>query len=324
MIQDRRDGRHEPTVDEADLIRARRQGAGATGSGATGATGATGSSGATGPTGGTGATGTTGSTGATGPVGVLAGNVIGPPGANTFILATGAANPGTYPFEFGGTTEYAIDYGVTFGGIFTETLGDGVSFMISRGAPAPAGASGMSWFIRGSNGGAGSGGAGGVGGGLAIQGALGGTGAATFNGGMGGAVQITGGGGGAPGSGGVGGSGGLVQLIAGLPNGAGGPGSVQIASSSAAQEDVMLEAVNLTTTRRVLSLCQTGTPPSTSPKITTTQMPANTGDGVVFVWKAQTAPTAACVGGFILYVDPASGNLMGMGTSGVQRMIAAA
>jgi hypothetical protein len=45
------------------------------------------------------------------------------------------------------------------------------------------------------------------------------------------------------------------------------------------------------------------------------------GNGVLVIFPATTAPTLATVGTVTLYVDPATGNLMGIGTSGVPRVI---
>lgn len=239
-------------------------------------------------------------------------------------LLQDAGSPGSYLLNFGGVTQFQFDLGVTFGGVATINLGNGATTSIIRGATAAANTAGANLFYGGGFGGAGAGAAGGAGGNTIMQGGAGGVGAATFNGGKGGIARLQGGTGNAPGAGGVGGAGGQAQMIAGAPNGAGAIASAQIiAASAAGQQDVLVEVIELTTTRRVVALCQASAP-ATNPTLTTTQMPANTGDGVIFIWKAQTSPTAACVGGGILYVDTATGNLNYMGTSGVARLVALA
>jgi len=63
----------------------------------------------------------------------------------------------------------------------------------------------------------------------------------------------------------------------------------------------MIELANLNTTASpagVLSLCFNGV-------LSTTQMPTNTGDGVIYLREAGTIPSANPSGGTILYVDPA-------------------
>lgn len=50
--------------------------------------------------------------------------------------------------------------------------------------------------------------------------------------------------------------------------------------------------------------------------LTPTQMPAGSGDGVVYVAKAQSAPTVPPSEGFIIYVDPADDKLKSMGKNG--------
>jgi hypothetical protein len=63
---------------------------------------------------------------------------------------------------------------------------------------------------------------------------------------------------------------------------------------TAANVQQMVEVAQLTMTRRVVALARTAT-------ITTTQMPANTGDAVTYVADAQTDPTADAVTGHIYY-----------------------
>jgi hypothetical protein len=88
-------------------------------------------------------------------------------------------------------------------------------------------------------------------------------------------------------------------------------GSVRMSVGS----ETMIEATDLTATQRITAL-------NLAAALTTTQMPANTGDKVTFIANAATVPTASPVGGYILYVDPSTGNLMGRGKDGTVTTIA--
>lgn len=69
-------------------------------------------------------------------------------------------------------------------------------------------------------------------------------------------------------------------------------GSVRMAVGG----DTMIEATEVAAGRRVVALARTTT-------ISTTQLPASTGDGIVFIGTAATNPTANPVSGSILYSD---------------------
>lgn len=85
--------------------------------------------------------------------------------------------------------------------------------------------------------------------------------------------------------------------------------SVQVADST-----TMVEVAELATNRDIVSLLLGAT-------LTTTQMPANTGDKVVFVADATTAPTSGLpVGGSILFSSSAMG-FQGKGVGGVESTI---
>jgi len=137
-------------------------------------------------------------------------------------------------------------------------------------------------------------------------------GAATVAGGTpvagnGGSVSITA----APGVG-TNKNGGNVIIAAGAATGSGTPGSVQLFGPAG---NIRFELVNLTGSNPVLSLLL-------GAALTTTQMPANTGAGVVYIANAGTIPSANPVGGGILYVD--AGALKYRGTSGTVTTLAAA
>ena len=91
-----------------------------------------------------------------------------------------------------------------------------------------------------------------------------------------------------------------------------------INGNSAAGGLQLLELVNLGSTsvpRGIVSLCNTYS-------LTSTYMPANTGNGVIYIANASTVPTANSVGGGILYVE--GGALKYRGTSGTSTIIAPA
>lgn len=100
------------------------------------------------------------------------------------------------------------------------------------------------------------------------------------------------------------GNGGALLLQGGGKGASGlrGPARLQTTPDGSTFE-TMVEACEVVSGNRVLALAQRGT------GITSTNMPANTGDGVVFLTEAATAPTANPSGGTILYVDPADHKL---------------
>lgn len=100
--------------------------------------------------------------------------------------------------------------------------------------------------------------------------------------------------------GGVNGTGGSLLLTGGRGDGTGVNGRAALAfniDDTAANVTQMAE-IAVTANGRVLSLCLLAA-------VTTTQMPANTGDSVIFVADAATNPSADAVGGHIYYSDAA-------------------
>jgi hypothetical protein len=89
-------------------------------------------------------------------------------------------------------------------------------------------------------------------------------------------------------------------------------GSVQLMTSAGIP---LVETVLVAAGQNVLSLVKGSV-------LTTTQMPTNTGDQVVFIANATTAPTANSVGGGILYVT--AGALWYRGTGGTATQLGAA
>lgn len=81
-------------------------------------------------------------------------------------------------------------------------------------------------------------------------------------------------------------------------------GSVQLQVGT----ESLVEACEVAAGRRVVALCRAAA-------LTTTQMPANSGDGVVYIANAATAPTGTPVSGGILYSS--GGDLYWMNTAGV-------
>ncbi len=77
----------------------------------------------------------------------------------------------------------------------------------------------------------------------------------------------------------------------------------------------LVEATELVAGQRIVALCLAA-------DLTTTEMPASTGDGVLFFANANTVPTADPVGGGIVYVE--SGALKYRGTSGTVTTLAVA
>jgi len=86
--------------------------------------------------------------------------------------------------------------------------------------------------------------------------------------------------------------GGDVLISGGTANGSGLKGGVQLNLST--DTDVMLETREVAVGRRFIGLCR-------GSAVTTTQLPAGTGDLVLYVGDCATAPTVAPVGGVVLY-----------------------
>lgn len=105
-------------------------------------------------------------------------------------------------------------------------------------------------------------------------------------------------------------SGGALIMKSGAKTGIGLPGDVQLVSGSS---DHYLQLTELAASRRVTALAGAAA-------ITTTQMPASTGDRVIYIANAATVPSANPVGGGILYVE--GGALKYRGTSGTVTPIA--
>lgn len=101
--------------------------------------------------------------------------------------------------------------------------------------------------------------------------------------------------------------GGALQLQGGRTTGSTKGGvRVQLNPDDSAFES-MAEVVEIASGRRVVALCL-------GADLTTTEMPASTGDRVIFIANAATAPTASAVGGGILYCE--AGALKYRGSSG--------
>ena len=94
--------------------------------------------------------------------------------------------------------------------------------------------------------------------------------------------------------------------------GAGLRGGVQLTLGTAG---ILVEVAEIVQNNRIVALGRTSA-------ITSTQMPANSGDGVVYLANAATAPTASSVAGGILYCT--AGALHFRGTSGTDTAIAPA
>jgi len=71
--------------------------------------------------------------------------------------------------------------------------------------------------------------------------------------------------------------------------------------------ETFIETGEVSVGQRFVALCQVGS------GLTTTQLPANTGDGVVWVGNRQAAPSANSVGGGLLYSESGAGKWRGTG-----------
>lgn len=92
-------------------------------------------------------------------------------------------------------------------------------------------------------------------------------------------------------------------------------GPVQISLGTSLPIVSMIETAQLSTTRRVVSLCRAAA-------ITSTELPTSSGDLIVYIGNAATAPTADPVSGGILYSE--GGALKWRGTTGTVTTIAGA
>jgi hypothetical protein len=101
------------------------------------------------------------------------------------------------------------------------------------------------------------------------------------------------------------GNGGILQLTGGDLNGSGLPGGVQLCAGAASPES-MVEVAEVVLGNTIVALCFGAT-------VTSTQMPANTGDGVVFLANAVANPSANAVSGGILYGNAGAGTWRGSG-----------
>jgi hypothetical protein len=106
--------------------------------------------------------------------------------------------------------------------------------------------------------------------------------------------------------------GGLLTLTGGVHGGSGLKGGVEIRIDGAGG-DLMLKTKEVATGRRVIGMFG---------DITTTSMPTNSGDLVLYIANCATAPTANSVGGGILYVQ--GGALKYRGSSGTVTTLGAA
>src|SRR4029077_5503169 len=103
--------------------------------------------------------------------------------------------------------------------------------------------------------------------------------------------------------------GGRLTLSGGKPDGAGLRGPVRLSLN---QDDVfgnqqtLVEVCEVISGNRVVSLALTSI-------LTSTNMPANTGDAVIFIGNRVTAPSANAVGGGILYAQAGAGVWRGSG-----------
>jgi hypothetical protein len=111
-------------------------------------------------------------------------------------------------------------------------------------------------------------------------------------------------------------SGGILHLQGGRLSGTGVRGGFrcQLNPDDSAFEN-LVEGVEIAAGRRVLSLCRAA-------NLTTTEMPASTGDLVIYIGNAATAPTANPVSGGVLYVE--AGALKYRGSSGTVTTLAPA
>lgn len=109
---------------------------------------------------------------------------------------------------------------------------------------------------------------------------------------------------------------GPLRLGSGAKQGAGLPGPVRFYLNGSGFE-YMMECATVVAGNHVIALCTGGT------TLTSTNMPANTGNYVVWLGNATTAPTANPVGGCIQYTDPADGKLKVRTANGVTTTLAA-
>lgn len=100
------------------------------------------------------------------------------------------------------------------------------------------------------------------------------------------------------------GNGGNLILVGGNPNSTGLKGAVQIANG---HSDILVELTQVVASLRVLSLVR-------GVALTSTQMPASTGDLVIYIGNAATNPSASAVSGGILYSN--AGALTWRGSGG--------
>jgi hypothetical protein len=94
-------------------------------------------------------------------------------------------------------------------------------------------------------------------------------------------------------------NGGRLDLQGGTANGSGLKGGVRISLNGSASPEPMLEAAELVSGQRIVSLAM-------GSAVTSTQMPSNTGDLVVYLANTNTVPTANPVSGSIIYNNAGS------------------
>lgn len=102
----------------------------------------------------------------------------------------------------------------------------------------------------------------------------------------------------------------LLQGGAEKGSAAGKKGGVRIQLNGTTE--TMVEATEVAIGRRVVALCR-------GSDLTTTQMPANTGDGVIYIANAATAPTATPVSGGIMYAS--SGDIYWRDDAGISSQL---
>lgn len=122
-------------------------------------------------------------------------------------------------------------------------------------------------------------------------------------------IRAQAGGSGAPGNN----NGGALVLEGGAKAGTGLKGGVQLCLNGTTEVNV--EVAEVVSGNSVVALCR-------GSALTSTQMPANTGNGVVYIANAGTAPTASSVSGGILYCE--AGALKYRGTGGTITTLGAA
>lgn len=101
--------------------------------------------------------------------------------------------------------------------------------------------------------------------------------------------------------GGADGDGGVLNLSGGTPDGNGLMGASRMSlnrNETFALSQTMVEVTEVALGRRVLALVRTTA-------VSTTELPANTGDGIIYVGNAQVNPSADAVTGFVHYSDGA-------------------